>query len=87
MAAEKEKHRVIKVKLEQSLLEEIDASKYMKFVPFLIVKAVDKYFLLFEKGDADLSWPLDKYTILLQSVLNGNASEAYAALSLELTSD
>ena len=33
MAAEKEKDRVMKVKLEQSKLEHFDASKYVKFVP------------------------------------------------------
>ena len=49
MAAEKEKDRVMKVKLERSKLEHFDASKYVKFVPPFIEKDVDKYFLLFEK--------------------------------------
>ena len=87
MAAEKEKDRVMKVKLEQSKLEHFDASKYVKFVPPFIEKDVDKYFLLFEKVAKDLNWPLDKYTILLQSALKGKASETYTALSPEQTSD
>ena len=82
MAAEKEKDRVIKIKLEH-----FDASKYVKFVPPFIEKDVDKYFLLFEKVAKDLNWPLDKYTILLQSALKGKASETYTALSAEQTSD
>ena len=87
MAAEKEKDRVMKVKLKQSKLEHFDASKYVKFVPPFIEKDVDKYFLLFEKVAKDLNWPLDKYTILLQSALKGKASETYTALSPEQTSD
>ena len=87
MAAEKEKDRVMKIKLEQSKLEHFDASKYVKFVPPFIEKDVDKYFLLFEKVAKDLNWPLDKYTILLQSALKGKASETYTALSPEQTSD
>ena len=87
MAAEKEKDRVMKVKLEQSKLEHFDASKYVKFVPPFIEKDVDKYFLLFEEVAKDLNWPLDKYMILLQSALKGKASETYTALSLEQTSD
>ena len=87
MAAEKEKDRVMKIKLEQSKLELFDASKYVKFVPPFIEKDVDKYFLLFEKVAKDLNWPLDKYTILLQSALKGKASETYTALSPEQTSD
>ena len=83
MAAEKEKDRVMKIKLEQSKLEHFDASKYVKFVPPFIEKDVDKYFLLFEKVAKDLNWPLDKYTILLQSALKGKASETYTALSPE----
>ena len=87
MAAEKEKDRVMKIKLKQSKLEHFDASKYVKFVPPFIEKDVDKYILLFEKVAKDLNWPLDKYTILLQSALKGKASETYTALSPEQTSD
>ena len=87
MAAEKEKDRVMKIKLVQSKLEHFDASKYGKFVPPFIEKDVDKHFLLFEKVAKDLNWPLDKYTILLQSALKGKASETYTALSPEQTSD
>ena len=75
MAAEKEKDRLMELKLKKSKLEYFDASKYVKFVPPFIEKDVDKYFLLFEKVAKDLNWPLDKYTILLQSALKGKASE------------
>ena len=34
-----------------------------------------------------MNWPLDKYTILLQSALKGKASETYTALSPEQTPD
>ena len=77
----------MKVKLERSKLKHFDASKYVKFVPPFIEKDLDKYFLLFEKVAKDLNWPLDKYTILLQSALKGKASETYTALSPKQTFD
>ena len=77
----------MKVKLEQSKLNNFDASKYVKFVPPFIEKDVDKYFRLFEKVAKDLNWSLVKYTILLQSALKGKANETYTALSPEQTSD
>ena len=43
-------------------------------------------FFLFEKVAKDLDWPLNKYTIFLQSVLKVTASEVYLALKPELTS-
>ena len=43
--------------------------------------------ILFEKVAKDLDRPLNKYTILLQSILNGKASEVYLALKPEQTID
>ena len=40
-----------------------------------------------KKVAKDLDWPLNKYTILLQSVLKGKASEVYLAIKPEQTSD
>ena len=59
------------------------------FVSFLLLikNEVDKYFLLSEKVAKDLDRPLNKYTILLQSILKGKASEVYFALKQEQTSD
>ena len=45
------------------------------------------YFLIFDKVAKDLNWPLNKYTILLQSILKGKVSEVYLALKPEQTSD
>ena len=44
-------------------------------------------FFFFEKVAKDLDWPLNKYTILLPSVLKGKASEDYLALKQEQTND
>ena len=51
----------------------------MCFVPPFNENEVDKYFFLFEKVAKNLDWPLNKYTILLQSVLKGKAPEVYLA--------
>ena len=44
---------------------------------------VDKFFSHFEKVAANLHWPSESHTMLLQSVLIGKACEVYSALSLE----
>ena len=44
-------------------------------------------FFFFEKEANDLDWPLNKHTILLQSVLKGKASEVYLALKPDQSSD
>lgn len=38
------------------------------------------FFEAFEKNVQDLDWPEDKWTLLIQSVLEGKAQEAYVAL-------
>lgn len=57
-----------------------DVTKHIRFVPQFDEKEVDKYFMLFEKIAVNLQWPATQYTILLQSVLKGRASEVYTAL-------
>ena len=64
-----------------------DVAKHICFVPPYIENEVDKCLLLFERVAKDLDWPLNKYTILLLSVLKGKAFEIYLALKPEQTSD
>ena len=73
--------------LKKQNLQHFDVTKHIHFVPPFNEKEVDKYFLLFENVAKDLEWPLNKYTILLQSILKGKASEVYRALKQEQTSD
>ena len=73
--------------MKKEKLQHFDVIKHIHFVPPLNEKEVDKYFLLFEEVAKDLDWPLNKYTILLQSVLKGKVSEVYLALKPEQTSD
>ena len=68
-------------------LKHFDITKHIRFVPPFNEKKVDKYFLLFEKVAKDLNWPLNTYTISLQSVLKVKASDVYLALKPEQTSD
>jgi len=70
-------------KLEGSVF---DASKHIKFVPTFSETEVDKYFLHFKKVACSLKWPKDSWTLLLQSILVGKAREAYAALTIEESS-
>ena len=72
--------------IEKEKLQHFDVAKHIRFVPRFNENEVDKYFLLFEKVAKDLDWPLNKYTILLQSVLKVKASEVYLALKPEQTS-
>ena len=56
-------------------IQHFDITKHFRFVPLFNENEVGKYFLLFKKVAKDLNWPLNKYTILLQSILKGKASE------------
>ena len=64
-----------------------DVAKYVRLVPPFQEKEVDKYFLHFEKIANSLKWPVELWTMLLQSVLVGKAQEVYSALTLEQSSD
>jgi len=50
-------------------------------------KQVDKFFLHFENVAANLHWPSESHTMLLQSVLIGKVREVYSALSVEQSAD
>ena len=60
-----------------------DASRHVRLVPPFQEKEVDKYFLHFEKVAQSMKWPVESWTLLLQSVLKGKAQEVYSALSVE----
>ena len=55
-------------KKKKKQLQHSDVTKHIRFVPPFNENEVDKYFLLFEKVEKDLDWPLNKHTILLKSV-------------------
>ena len=59
-----------------------DETKHNRFVPPFQEKEVDKYFLHFEKVAENLKWPKGYWTLLLQSVITGEAREIYTQLSL-----
>ena len=64
-----------------------DVTKHIRLVPPFQEKEVDKYFLHFEKVAENLKWPKEHWTLLLQSVVIGQAREIYTQLSLEQSSD
>ena len=65
-------------KLQQSvkpaLTTVFDLSKHIRLVPPFQDKEIDKYIAHFERVAHRLQWPLDMRTLLLQSVLTGEAS-------------
>ena len=67
--------------------QKFDPTKHIRLVPPFKEKDVDQYFLHFEKVAANLQWPKENWTMLLQSVLTGKAREIYTQLSIEQTSD
>ncbi|XP_071850601.1 uncharacterized protein [Apostichopus japonicus] len=60
-----------------------DASRYIKLVPKFTEIEVDKYFQHFEKVAANMKWPKEVWTLLLQSSFVGKAREVYSALPME----
>ena len=64
-----------------------DACRNIRLVPPFSEKDVDKYFLHFEKVAQSLRWPVESWTLLLQSVIKGKAQEAYSSLSISDASD
>ena len=73
--------------MKKKKVQHFDVTKHIRFAPPFNENEVEKYFLLFEKVARYLDWPLNKYTITLQSDLKGKASEVYLALKSEQTSD
>ncbi|PIK59693.1 putative zinc finger protein [Apostichopus japonicus] len=60
-----------------------DASRYIKLVPKFTEIEVDKYFQHFEKVAANMKWPKEVCTLLLQNSFVGKAREVYSALLME----
>ena len=60
-----------------------DVTKHIRFVPPFQEKAIDKYFLHFEKVAENLKWPKEHWTLLLQGVIIGKAREIYTQLTVE----
>ena len=77
---ERQRDREAQAYIETEKLKHFDVTEHIRFVPPFNENEVDKYFLLFEKVAKDLDCPLNKYTILLQSVLKGKTYEVYLAL-------
>ena len=73
--------------MKKKEVQNFDVTKHIHFVSPFKENEVDKYFLLIEKVAKDLDWPLNKYTISSQSVLEGKASEVHIALKPKQTSD
>ena len=67
--------------------KEFDPSRNVRLVPRFNEDDVDKYFAHFEKIATTCKWPVEQWSVLLQTALVGKAQEAYAALSLEDSSD
>ena len=65
----------------------LDVSWQVRLVPQFTEQEVDKFFAHFEKVAANLHWPSESHTMLLQSVLIGKAREVYSALSVEQSAD
>ena len=97
--AEKEKERQYNLRMKELEMQDkvktkpldlgthFDVTKHIRLFPPFQEKAVDKYFLHFEKNAENLKWPKGHWTLLLQSVVIGKAREVYTQLSLEQSSD
>ena len=72
--------------LKQKIEYNFHVTKHIRLVPPFQEKEVDKYFLHFEKVAANLNWPKEHWTLLLQSVLIGKACEIYIQLGVEQSS-
>ena len=68
---------------KQKIEYNFDVTKHIRLVPPFQEKEVDKYFLHFEKVAENLNWPIEHWTLLLQSVLIGKAREIYTQLGVE----
>ena len=64
-----------------------DITKHIRLVPPFQEVEVDKYFLHFEKVAENLTGPKNYWTMLLQSVIMGEAREIYTQLSVQQASN
>lgn len=82
-AARRESTRVVSQPSSSVSESDFDVNKCIRLIPPFTEKDVDKYFVLFERVAATLSWPKNVWPLLLQCVFTGKAQEAYASLSPE----
>ena len=59
-----------------------DVTIHIRLVPPFQEKEVDTYILYFEKVAENLKWPKEHWTLLLQSVIIGEARAIYAQLTV-----
>ena len=76
-----------KIAHEESIATKFDLPKNVRLVPPFNESEVDKYFQHFERVAQNLKWPVDQWSLLLQSVLKGKAQEAYTALPVSECGD
>lgn len=81
-------------KIEKGIIEPKDSAKsgfdvtrHIRLVPRFSESGVESYFPHFEKIATQLNWPKASWTLLLQSVLVGKASEVYSSLSIDASAD
>ena len=67
--------------------DHFDVVRNVRLVPPFNEKEVDKFFAHFERVATVLKWPLEAWTMLLQSILVGKAQQAYSSLPLEDAAD
>ena len=60
-----------------------DPTRHVRFVPVFQDRDIDAFFQAFEQNAVDLSWPQDKWVLLLSTALKGKAQVAYSVLSGE----
>uniref|UniRef100_UPI00358E9720 uncharacterized protein n=1 Tax=Myxine glutinosa TaxID=7769 RepID=UPI00358E9720 len=64
-----------------------DVGKHVRLVPLFNEKEVAKFFLHFEKVAQMLKWPVESWTMLVQSVLVGKAQDIFSALPIDQCAD
>lgn len=65
----------------------VEISRLVRMVPPFNEDEVDKYFAHFERVALTLKWPVEIWTLLLQTVLRGKAQSVYSALTIEQGTD
>lgn len=60
-----------------------DISHNIHFVPVLHQQDIYTYFVLFEHVADTLKWPKEVWSLLLQSLLTGEAQEVYTSIPME----
>ena len=102
MELQRNKMELEKIKIQQETrLREVDlairgrkeshdsfeVTKQARLVPKFEEANVDGYFAHFERTALNLGWPKECWSMLLQTVLTGNAQRAYATLPTENCAD